>query len=159
MVDTPSVPPGIWWVHHGTVTRGTYVLACLPLRLARFGRARRYLDSGTCAGGVAPVMKRVVALPGDVVQTAPEGIVVNGELLPGSARVVRDRQGRRISGNGVPRRARVAAGEVWLLGDWSRSWDSRYYGGVTAAGILGLGTPLVVQNAGAPGTDTHTQHD
>ena len=158
VVDTPSVPPGIWWVHRGTITRGTYVLACLPLRLAEFGRARRYLDGGTCAGGAAPVMKRVVALPGDLVVVERTRILVNGEPLLRSARIDRDHEGRSMNGSGVTHMTRVRAGEVWLLGDWSRSWDSRYYGGVTAAGILGLGTPLLVQNAGTPGTDTGTHH-
>ncbi len=45
--------------------------------------------------------------------------------------------------------ARVSSGTVWLLGDWYRSWDSRYYGGVAAMRMIGIGSPVLVTPAGS----------
>jgi conjugative transfer signal peptidase TraF len=147
-VGTPSVPPGIWWVHHGTITRDGYVMACLPASIAAFGRERGYLDAGICAGHISPVMKRVIALPGDMVVLDASGLTVNGAHIANSARLARDSHQRLIFTFAPSYRGRVPAHTYWLLGDWFRSWDSRYYGPVDASAVLGVGTPLIVGAAG-----------
>ena len=43
-------------------------MACVSLRSAELAHARGYLGPGPCAGGVQPVVKRVVAIAGDVVE-------------------------------------------------------------------------------------------
>jgi hypothetical protein len=39
-------------------------------------RARGYLGPGPCPGGVQPVLKRVIAVAGDVLEGGPEALTV-----------------------------------------------------------------------------------
>src|SRR4051812_7287753 len=64
---TGSIPPGLYRVTRGPVTRGNTVLACLPSKVAAFARARGYVPPGSCADGSAPVGKIVAAITGDTV--------------------------------------------------------------------------------------------
>jgi len=57
-------------------------VACLPPELAAFGRARQYLGSGDCPGGAQPVLKRIGAVAGDVVELTDTTAAVNhGEIV------------------------------------------------------------------------------
>jgi hypothetical protein len=56
---------------------------CVSPEAAALARARGYLGPGSCAGGVQPVLKPVVAVAGDVVELGPHGVAVNGS--PSSA--------------------------------------------------------------------------
>ena len=123
-------------------------MACLPAPIAAFGRRRGYLDAGMCSGDFAPVMKRVVALPGDVVVLDATGLTVNGLHVANSARLARDSHDRRIDSFAPAYRGRTPSHTYWLLGDWYRSWDSRYYGPLDASVILGVGTPMIVGAVG-----------
>jgi len=72
-----------------------------------------------------PLMKHVVAVPGDTVRVTPEGSYVNNKLWPYS---------------GIPATTSyqpfpfgaytLQAGQYWLLGTSPDSWDSRYIGPV-----------------------------
>ena len=148
-ISTSSVPKGLWWVHAGPAKRGSYVLVCLPPRVALEGRRAGYLFSGFCPGRVLPVMKRVIALAGDRVTVSRTGLSVNGRAIIGSARLSRDSRGRPIMTTVVASTYRVAPNVIWLLGDWFKSWDSRYYGGVSSSRIIGVGMPLLVSPAGS----------
>jgi len=125
-----SAPPGIYLLSDRPPTRGALVTLCLPETLARLGRARGYLTAGPCPGGVRPVGKRLVALPGDRVEVRGATVSVNGSPLPGIRRRPRDSAGRFIPS--VPEGTyRVAPGTAWLISEFHpRSWDSRYYGPV-----------------------------
>src|SRR5439155_23163493 len=112
------------------VGRGVLVVACGPPGAARLARGRGYLTSGSCPGGTRPVLKRLGAVPGDLVDLEPDGISVNGARLPDSAPALSDSRGRPLPHAPWGRTA-VAPGEVWLIGmETARSWDSRYFGPV-----------------------------
>ncbi|ETX01009.1 MAG: hypothetical protein ETSY1_09165 [Candidatus Entotheonella factor] len=139
-----SMPPGLWRFVDPRFDpargRGQVVLFCPP-RTAVFeeAKARGYIPFGRCAGGLAPLLKPVVALPGDRVEIGAE-VWVNGVVVAGSDRLVRDRQGRAMP---VPRGGVVPPGYVWVVSiEHARSFDSRYFGQVSIARIEGVLEPF-----------------
>jgi conjugative transfer signal peptidase TraF len=135
MPRTRSVPPGLYLLTYGPPRRGGFLVVCLPERLGTYGRERGYLAPGPCPGGASEVLKRVAALPGDVVEVTDGGLVVNGEPLPATARRALDSAGRAVET--IPAgRYRVEPGTLWLYATHSpRSWDSRYYGAIPLVGV------------------------
>lgn len=132
---TPSLPEGVYLLTERPLRRGTVVLACLPAEIGRYGRSRGYLSAGRCPGGAVPVLKRIAALPGDVVAVGERGLTVNGRPLAGTSRRSRDRAGRPLPSLAAGR-YRVAPGQVWLYSNRvETSWDSRYWGAVPVAGV------------------------
>ena len=84
----------------------------------------------SCPAGIAPLIKRVVALPGDRVELDRDHLFVNGEPIPGVHVRPLDSHGRPLPHApwGVHR---VGPRDVWILGDaHPRSLDSRYFGPV-----------------------------
>jgi conjugative transfer signal peptidase TraF len=125
-----SLPLGLYREDRSLpIAYGAYVSACLPEGLAGFGRGRGYLPVGEdCPAGVLPILKRVVALPGDQVLLREGGLEVEGVPIARTARRAEDRRHRPI-----PRLSegsyRVPPGAVWVVGNARpESWDSRYYG-------------------------------
>jgi conjugative transfer signal peptidase TraF len=142
---TPSVPVGIWWIHTGAISRGEYVKACLPQKIANVGIARGYLSRGSCSPEkVVPVIKRVIALPGDVVVVDANEVRVNGVSIPISRRRRLDSGGRPIPSSVHLGTSVVPADRVWLFGEIPLSWDSRYYGAIPMSSIRGVAVPLLV---------------
>jgi len=76
-----SAPRGVYRSVADTPARGALVVVCLPAAVAAFGRARGYLGPGDCPGGAQPVLKRVGAIGGDVVELRSETVTVNGVRL------------------------------------------------------------------------------
>jgi len=140
---TTSMPRGLYRSIGGTVTTGAWVSVCLPSEIARFGVERSYLGAGSCPNGTEPVLKVVAAVAGDVVQLTAAGVAVNGKLLAHSRPLERDRGGRELAAySGDPRT--LARGEIWLHSPFEvRSWDSRYFGPVSAACVTDVVAPLV----------------
>lgn len=143
---TASMPRGLWWVRAGApIERGVVVAVCLPDRTdIRQAAGRGYISSGRCPGGDEPLIKPVAAVGGDVVTVTPAGVAVDGKLLANTRPLARDEAGRTL--HPVPAGSyRVAPGELWLLsGHDSRSFDSRYFGGVPVANVIGVARPLWV---------------
>lgn len=139
---TPSEPLGIWRVEPvgRDLLIGDLVFICPP-PTAQFeeARQRRYLRRGLCAGGFAPLIKTVAALPGQRVAIGNtveiDGAVLDASLIRGS-----DGQRRPIiaySGGIVP------PGYVFLHSSFASSYDSRYFGPIPITGLLGLGKPIL----------------
>jgi conjugative transfer signal peptidase TraF len=127
---SPSAPLGLYRMVDQPVSRGVLVAACVPPAAARLARERGYLAAGSCPGGTQPVLKRIGAVPGDLVDLELDGLAVNGTRLPDSAPAVSDSRGRPLP-HAPWGRTVVAPGEVWLIGiETTRSWDSRYFGPV-----------------------------
>jgi conjugative transfer signal peptidase TraF len=138
-----SAPRGLYRLVAGASTRDALVVACLPADVGAFGLARGYLGAGTCPGGAQPVLKRVIAVAGDVIDLDDAGTAVNGRRVIHRPLGDRDREGRPVHAVPVGRHL-VPPGNVWLAGDaGARSWDSRSFGAVPVAGVLGLARPLV----------------
>jgi type IV secretory pathway protease TraF len=71
--------------------------------------------------------------------------VINGRLIPQSQVYDTDSQGRPHHSWITPVRQVVPDGHVFLLSTYHpRSWDSRYFGWVSASGIRGTAQPLWV---------------
>jgi conjugative transfer signal peptidase TraF len=127
---SPSAPLGLYRMVDQPAVRGVLVAACVPPAVTRLARERGYLAGGSCPGGTQPVLKRIGAVPGDLVDLELDGLAVNGTRLPDSAPAMSDSRGRPLP-HGPWGRTVVAPGEVWLIGiETTRSWDSRYFGPV-----------------------------
>jgi conjugative transfer signal peptidase TraF len=104
---------------------------------------RGYRTRGSaCPDGAVPLLKPVVAVAGDVVTLAAEGIRVNGRLLPKTAPLFRDGAGRSLHpwpfGSHV-----VEKGTVWVASTYNRgSYDSRYMGPIRTSQIRARLRPL-----------------
>ena len=133
---TRSLPLGVYRVADaGPIVRGSIVLVCLPEQIARFARDREYLWRGTCPGAAAPVGKLVLALAGDTVRVTKYGLCVNGRLVPGTAPMRTDSQGRVVVHYPDGLYA-VARNEMWLYSPYHpRSFDSRYFGPVPTVNV------------------------
>lgn len=144
---TPSMPLGLWQVEapHRAPHAGDIVLVCPPDGpVFREAAARGYLPRGSCPGGFEPLIKPVAAVAGDVVTLTAEGVTVNGAPIPATAPLATDTIGRPLRPMASGRYP-VAERQVWLVSAHTpRSWDSRYFGALPAANILGVARPVLV---------------
>jgi conjugative transfer signal peptidase TraF len=134
---TPSEPLGLWRIAPigRPVRNGDLVFICPPGTDAmRLARKRGYLRSGLCPEGIAPLIKTVVALAGQSV-TVGEEVRIDGRRLDHSHVMRRDGKGRPLI---AYRGGVVPADAVFLHSDFPGSFDSRYFGPLPVAGILGL---------------------
>jgi conjugative transfer signal peptidase TraF len=133
--DRPNAP--------NAFRRGAVVIACLPLAVASFGRARGYLPHGPrCPGGVLPIGKVVLAIPGDTVRLNIAGISVNGVAVPNTQVWKRDGHGRPVP-YVAPGEYIVAERSLWLGSSFSSaSWDSRYYGAIPTELVIAVVRPV-----------------
>jgi conjugative transfer signal peptidase TraF len=147
--STPSLPEGFWKVGElvGPVQRGQIVSIC-PSDTPVFQTAlsRHYLSWGLCRGGYASLLKPVAAVAGDQIVVSDDGIRVNGVLLPNSKASTRDGMGRPLRPVKVGTYA-IKPGTVWVVSSYARSFDSRYFGPLPSANILGTANPLWVGGA------------
>ncbi|MBX5241983.1 conjugative transfer signal peptidase TraF [Rhizobium sp. NLR22b] len=134
---TPSEPLGLWRIvkFDRAADVGDLVFICPPRTAAmQEARSRGYLRSGLCPGGVAPLIKTVIAVAGQRVEVAVS-VRVDGRDVARSKLADRDGEGRSLTpfGGGI-----VPAGSVFLHSSFPGSYDSRYFGPVPASGVLGL---------------------
>lgn len=121
----------------------TLIEFCPEEPYASLSRDRGYRVRGfACPDGAVPLMKHVVARAGDGVRFSPEGIAVNGRLLPRTAALSKDAAGRPLQpfrfGSYV-----VAPGTIWVASSYGRgSFDSRYFGPVSERAIRRRLRPL-----------------
>ena len=138
-----SEPRGIYRSVADTPARGGLVVVCLPAPIAGFGRARGYLGPGDCPGRTQPVLKRVGAMVGDVVQVGGETVAVNDVRLLTRPIDALDSAARPLPHVTFGSYG-VAAGELWLFGSsGARSWDSRYFGPVPTASLRSVVRPVL----------------
>lgn len=150
---SPSAPIGLYRPVHLPLARNQLVVACVPPWMAALARERGYLGRGSCPRGIQPVLKRLVGLPGDVVELGQDAVTVNGAPLPDSATASYDSLGRPLP-HARWGRTVLGTGEVWLLGTAAvRSWDSRYFGAVSLDQVQAVSPVLILMPAGAENTD------
>ena len=130
---TPSLPRGFYIISQSS--SANLVEFCPQGRAASTSLSRQYRTAGACPDGGAPLLKPVVAFPGDRVEVSADGIRVNGQLLPNSAGRFRDHLQRPL--DPWPYGTyKVAPGTVWVISSFnSYSFDSRYYGAIPEASI------------------------
>jgi conjugative transfer signal peptidase TraF len=135
---TESIPLGVYRESGDAseLERGDVVLVCLPQSTAQLAHSRGYVPGGgRCVGGLAPVGKLVMALPGDTVSVAPTGLSVNGSPVRHSSALDHDSEGRPLPRTPAGRWI-VQSRTLWLVGTSSRSFDSRYFGPVPQDDVL-----------------------
>ncbi|WP_395172989.1 conjugative transfer signal peptidase TraF [Roseibium alexandrii] len=137
--STPSFPLGLWRIEELSreARLGDTLFICPPASspAIELARERLYLPAGLCDGGIAPLIKTVVALPGQTITIAGAQVVIDGTSLPHSTIQTTDGQGRAlpVSAGGV-----VPPGSLFVHSDYVASFDSRYFGPIPAHGTLGL---------------------
>lgn len=129
-----SVPIGLYVVRPADALHiGELVVVTPPEAVASFLAERGYLARGV------PLLKRVLALPGQTICRTGRTITVDGMNLGDAldrdrlGRVLPDWQGCRI----------VADSEVFLM-NWQStySFDGRYFGPLSASTVVGRAVPL-----------------
>ena len=127
-----STPIGLYRVTSGAPTRGDLVLVQPSKSIAKLAAERGYLPAGV------PLIKRIAAMSGDDVCAFDGAIIINGDVVAYQLKV--DREGRPM-----PRwdACRTLTGdEIFLLLTPAGSFDSRYFGPVPRAQIIGRLVPL-----------------
>lgn len=139
---TPSLPLGFYQYTDEEPQKGMMVTFCPPVHVATFALERGYLHRGSCEGGVQPLGKFILAVPGDTVTISPEGIVVDGEVVPNSAVYWRDTMGRELLH--FPFGTHVIGPDSLFMfsGHHPRSFDSRYFGPVASNHVISSALPL-----------------
>ena len=126
--DTPSVPTG-WYVRSADeIARGALVTVRAQDVASDYAAARNFTDRGD------RFIKRIAAIDGDSVCVEDNDIRINDRTV--AHRAVQDSQGRALPHWSGCRT--LAADEVFLMGDTPDSFDSRYFGPVSAADIEGV---------------------
>ena len=129
-----SVPIGLYVVRPaGMLSAADLVVVRPPEELARFLAARGYLPHGV------PLLKRVAAIPGQIVCRNKLTIAIDG-IAVGDA-LERDHLGRPLP---VWQGCRaVPSGQVFLMNRQSEdSFDGRYFGSLPATTVVGRAEPL-----------------
>lgn len=129
-----SVPVGLYAIHPPGILNVTELVVVRPPEtLAQFLADRRYLPKGV------PMLKRVLALPGQTVCRNARTITVDG-IAMGDA-LDRDSRGRPLPiWQGCQR---IPDGQVFLM-NWQSedSLDGRYFGLLSRTTIIGRADPL-----------------
>ena len=134
-----SVPRGLYGIENRAPQRGELVLARAPESALSVAVLRGYLPFDM------PVVKRLVAVPGDEICRFGAEISINGSVV--ATAQIRDLQGRFMpSWRGC---VRLDDGEVFLLADHPHSFDGRYWGKSDRAAILGVAHPVWIFGEGA----------
>ncbi|WP_245278927.1 conjugative transfer signal peptidase TraF [Rhizobium leguminosarum] len=134
---TPSEPLGLWRIVplYRPVAVNDLLFICPPATAEmREARARGYFRFGFCPGGVAPLIKTVIAVAGQHVEIGAS-VSVDGRVVSSSSLARRDGKGRPLTPfpSGI-----VPPGYVFLHSSSPGSYDSRYFGPVPISGIRGL---------------------
>lgn len=140
---SPSYPMGFYLLKRldRTPELGALVFACPPDTEAfREARRRHYIGQGTCPAGYTPIIKKVAAEPGDVVEVG-FAVSVNSVLQRKTDVAATDVQGRPLEPyqGGV-----IAPNHYLLLSDfYAGSFDSRYFGPLHRRQIIGDAQPVL----------------
>jgi conjugative transfer signal peptidase TraF len=137
-----SMPRGLYRLTSFPPLRGSLVSFCIEPSRAAIAIERGYVSAGRCPSGAEPLLKRVVAVAGDVVTSSKRSVEVNGTLIAGSATLSRDSSGRPLAHHPFGLH-RLAQGELWVFSPTTRSWDSRYFGPVRGHQVVAVVEPLL----------------
>lgn len=124
---TPSLPRGLYWLtSNHDPSRGSIVVLFPPAPIRELIAQRAYLAPSI------PLLKRVVALPGDSVCTCGERYLAGGVDLGPIASA--DSAGRPLPPP-FPFCGTVPSGAAFVAGSGPSSLDSRYFGPVWLSAV------------------------
>lgn len=137
---TESYPKGLWRLNDKKAEPGDCVLFCPPdTEIIQWAKKAGYLWWGICPGGYAPMIKKIVAQSGDLVEIG-HSVDINGVKIKNSGIITHDSSGRLLP---HAQTCLIGNGEVFLMSDYSsRSFDSRYFGPVNQTQIIGVIKPV-----------------
>jgi conjugative transfer signal peptidase TraF len=135
---THSLPVGLYYWSDVPIKKGSIVLFKPDQSVApeQVGFDRGY------EARELPLLKRVVALAGDVVSVSSSGVSINGQLLPNSAPLFHDEAGRPLPMAQLDH-FRLGTDQAFLMGITPTSWDSRYFGPVALSRCSGSFVPVL----------------
>lgn len=134
---THSLPVGLYYWSDVPIKKGSIVLFKPDQStLEQLGIERGY------EARELPLLKRVVALAGDVVSVSSSGVSINGQLLPNSAPLSHDEAGRPLAMAQLDH-FRLGTDQAFLMGVTPTSWDSRYFGPVPLSRCSGSFVPVL----------------
>lgn len=140
---THSFPVGVYWMVPKPPAVGDLVIFDPPQTPPfEMGLQRGYLRPGGGWRPYEPMLKRLVAVAGDVVTIDEAGVTANGRVLKNSKPMKVDEAGRPMP---VLRLQdyRLAPGEVLLMSEYSpTSFDGRYFGPIRRAQIQSVVRPV-----------------
>ncbi|HHF7368213.1 TPA: conjugative transfer signal peptidase TraF [Legionella bozemanae] len=144
---TESIPVGLYRITSAAPIKNAYVIFCPDDRESfRLARDRGYLDHGLYCNGYGYLMKKVVAVSGDTLSVANEGVFVNHMLIPHSKPKLQDGMNRALPQLQVTN-YQLQKDEVMTMTSQSEwSFDGRYYGLVHTRQIKGVITHIWVIN-------------
>jgi conjugative transfer signal peptidase TraF len=135
---THSLPVGLYYWSDVPIKKGSIVLFkpdhSTPLE--QLGIERGY------EARELPLLKRLVALEGDVVSVSSSGVSINGQALPNSAPPFHDEAGRPLAMTQLDH-FRLRPDQAFLMGVTPTSWDSRYFGPVPLSRCSGSFVPVL----------------
>jgi conjugative transfer signal peptidase TraF len=141
---TPSLSTGLYLTHLSAdpdrVQVGDVLMFCPDHPATVLARERGYIPERRphsltvpCPGGLTPLSKRVLALPGDSVTVALDGLYRNGrQVLPSPPRC--DSKGRPIPI--LYGTHRVPENSFWMASDHHLGYDSRVIGPVVFSRVV-----------------------
>jgi conjugative transfer signal peptidase TraF len=138
---TPSMKLGLYIKASGNIKPGDIVAFCLAEPYKILGLTKTYIQQGSKCGGTDPLIKQVIAIPGDNVVLADNYIEVNSykQFYP---TLHQDSAGRSLAA--YPRGTYSNTQGYWMIGTHAKnSWDSRYFGPIENAQILYKLKPLL----------------
>ena len=138
---TPSEPVGIYHVVPGGAQRGVLVWLKQPEGPAT-SVLHRYIPANI------PLIKRVGAIRGDIVQVGTLGVSIDGTLWPDSAPLHRDIEGRILQPYPFGT-YRVPSGQLWVMSEHPRGIDSRYFGPVVETNVISQLVPVIIWSSQA----------
>lgn len=156
MINTsPSMPVGLYRkAPTGRLHLGSIVAICLSTKLAQAALAKGYVGkSALCPSGAEPLIKEVIALPGDSVTVTSDQITVIGA---NGKRNHYFAPRHRWSLSHHPVATLIAPGHyhatgLWLYGagatNWS--WDSRYFGALQTSAVVAQLVPVWTLKTGS----------
>ncbi|WP_041557990.1 conjugative transfer signal peptidase TraF [Novosphingobium sp. PP1Y] len=133
-----SAPIGLYRLQVGNqAARGDLVAIMPPRDLAQQMAKRRYLANGM------PMLKRIAALPGQTVCRHGANVSIDGARV--AVAHPRDRSGRPLP---VWRGCHIVlAQQLFVINAVPDSFDSRYFGPIPDAGLIGRAQPLFTRDA------------
>jgi conjugative transfer signal peptidase TraF len=138
---TPSEPVGIYRLVAGGAEHGALVWLKQPTGPTA-SVLHRYAPVNI------PLIKRVAAVAGDVVQVGAHGVRIDGTLWPDSAPLDRDTEGKSLQPYPFGT-YRVRTGQLWVMSEHPSGIDSRYFGPVTETSVISRLTPVTVWSSAA----------
>lgn len=144
---TESIPVGLYRIISTEPQKNTYVIFCPDDRQTfRLAKNRGYIDHGLYCNGYGYLMKKVVAVSGDILSVTNEGVYVNQMLIPYSKPKLKDGINRTLPQWQVMN-YQLKENEIMTMTSQSEwSFDGRYYGLVHTRQIKGMITPIWVIN-------------